>query len=524
MRILLVEPDFRRNSKSILGRRLANKTLPKPPDDESLWYPPIGLMKLSTFHKRRGDTVEFYYGCMSKDSFGTTGSWDRIYITTLFTFHWAKVMKTINHYKSLVCGDTNRIFVGGIMASLLPKKICETTGISPVVGLLSSPQKIGLCGNENIDVMEPDYKLLDNNLYAINDTYYAYATRGCRNQCPWCGVPIIEPGGIRNINIKDTITNMRKKYGDKSKLKLMDNNILASQDLNKIVGDLVELGYGRNPAIGSDLHKERVIDFNQGLDATFLTEENMKVLAELNIRPMRIAFDRIGEKDEYIRAVKIAKKYGVKVFSNYMLYNYRDTPKDLYDRLVVNISLNKHWKDKQGKTTASIYSYPMRYAPIDSTESPTLISQDNGVSIPTRPVDDPASNVNGIFWTKRFVRNIEIMKGAAHGSISPTYGLAKRTLGRTFKEFVANLYMPEELLRNRNKYERKVYGSEPKRVSGTGEIEAFRRFIWKLARKHDQRFTDFHRVVSKNSKPAIRNFLKNCRDKEMIRWLTLYLK
>jgi len=482
-------------------------------------------MKLATFHKNRGDEVHFFYGCTrERDLFDLSDSWDRIYITTLFTFQWEKTLETINHYKNLVQGDTSKVFVGGIMASLLPDKVYEATGIYPIKGIIRSPEQIDLPGTENIDFLAPDYDLLDNNLYAINDTYYAYTTRGCKNECPWCGVPILEPGGVYHIDIKEMLLSLRSKYGDKSKLKLMDNNILASPDLEKIVKELVELGYGRNMVTDTEPPKERVIDFNQGLDASFLTEENMKLLAELNIKPMRIAFDRIGEKDDYIRAIKTAKKYGVRIFSNYMLYNYQDSPKDLYERLIVNINLNKQWGNKHGKPTTSIYSYPMRYAPIDSTDSPTAISQEDGISVPRKPADNQSSIYNGIFWTKRFIRNIEIMKGAAYGSISPTPSLARRTVGKTFKEFVANLYMPEELLRYRNKYEQKVYKSEPERDPGTGAIESFSKFISKLLKTKGRGFMKFHNVVSKNSKKAIREFLPDCRDDEMKKWLNVYLR
>lgn len=524
MRILLVEPNYRRNSKSIIEKASAINSTSKRRADESLWYPPLGLMKLSTFHKMRGDEVHFVYGCISqRDLFDLSGSWDRIYITTLFTFQWVKTIETINHYKKLVWGDTGEVFVGGIMASLLPDKLYEATGIYPVKGVIKSPKQIGLPGTENIDFLAPDYGLLNNNLYAINSTYYAYTTRGCENECPWCGVPILEPGGVYYIDIREMIRSMRREHGDKPKLKLMDNNVLASSDLEKVVEDLIELGYGRNMVTNTDPPRERIIDFNQGLDASFLTEENMRLLAKLNIKPMRIAFDRVGEKDEYLRALKIAKKYGVRVFSNYMLYNYQDTPKGLYERLIVNINLNRRWRNKKGKPTASIYSYPMRYAPIDNTDSPTAISQENGICVPAMPVDNQNGTYNGIFWTKRFVRNIEIMKGAAHGSISPTPSLARRTIGNTFKEFVANLYMPEELLRYRNKYEQKVYKFEPKREPGIGEIERFRDFIFKILRTKGERFATFHNVVSKNSRQAIREFLQSCKDDEIKKWLSYYL-
>ena len=521
MKVLLVEPDYRRNSHSSIERAKENSN---HIDDESLWYPPLGLMKLSRFHNEREDEVQFVYGCVEKRGlFDIAESWDRVYITTLFTYQWGKIIDTINYYKELVWGDASKIFVGGIMASLLSEELKKKTGVKVISGVLNSPEKIGLPGSGNIDRLPPDYSILDNRLYAINDTYYAYSSRGCINRCSWCGVPRIERKFVPYINIKGILEKLRKEYGDKPKLKLMDNNVLASPYLEKIVSDLIQLGYGKNSYTDNEQHKERVIDFNQGLDASFLTEEKMKILSKLNIKPMRIAFDRIGEKEEYINAIKIAKRYGIKSFSNYMLYNFVDSPKDLYERLRINIDFNQKWK-KGRKSKANIYSYPMRYAPIDSTDSPTDICQENGVGIPQKLDANKARSYNGVFWTKKFVRNIEVMKGVAHGSISPTPTLAKRTIGKTYYEFLANLYMPEELLRNRNVYEKKVYEHEPERKPGTGDIEKFRSFIYELLNKKGNRFLEFHNVVAINSKKEIRNYMGKCKDKTIKKWLNFYIK
>ena len=523
MRVLLVEPDYRRNSRSI-REHIRTENPPKKRDDESLWYPPIGLMKLARFHKNRSDEVHFVYGCEGKgEIFNASESWDRIYITTLYTYHWNKIIETINYYKEIVWGDTEKIFVGGIMASLLHKDLTAKTGVNVIEGVLNSPKQIGLHGNTDIDLLPPDYSILDSRLYAINDTYYAYTSRGCINSCSWCGVPIIEPKFVRYIDIKRMMNKLRKEYGDKPRLKLMDNNVMASPFLNNIVSDLIDLGYGKNSYTDSEPKRERVIDFNQGLDASFFTEDKMRIIAELNIKPMRIAFDRIEEKEEYVKAIEIAKKHGVKIFSNYMLYNFMDSPKDLYERLMVNIELNEKWR-KENKTGFSIYSYPMRYAPIKSTDSPTEISQENGICVPEKPKNEDYSAYNGVFWTRRFVRNIEIMKGVAHGSISATPSLARRTIGETYNEFLANLYMPEELLRNRNTYEKKIYKDEPKRKFGTGDVERFRAFISGLLSKKDDRFMQFHNAVSKNRRGEIRKCIAKCKDRTMKKWLNFYMK
>ena len=158
MRVLLVEPDYK--SK----------------------FPPFGLLKIGTFHKNRGDEVTFVRGQTEPEY------WDRTYITTLFSFHHEKIIKTILHYKDMLRGDSTRIFVGGGYATLCPQNIYEATGIYPLKGLLDKPNMLGL-GEVNVDSMIPDYELLDDlhkNTgydYGLKNCYFGYATRGCVNKC-----------------------------------------------------------------------------------------------------------------------------------------------------------------------------------------------------------------------------------------------------------------------------------------------------------------------------------------------------
>lgn len=525
MRILLIEPDYRHGSSSFVK----NATAPgaKKLDDESLWYPPIGLLKLATFHKRRGDEVRFVVGrdkdaVKEQDLFSHELLWDRIYITTLFTFDWKNVVETIEFYKEAVGGSTGKIFVGGIMASIMPNDIYEETNIQPIVGILDSARKIGFDEDTDIDALPPDYEVLPPNIYAINDTYYAYATRGCTKKCPWCGVPDIEPVYCEYIDIKPMIYELRALYGDKSRLKLMDNNVLASPNLEQIVADLVELGYGRGQKTKPEstaTPRTRVIDFNQGLEATHINETNIALIEQLHIKPMRIAFDRLSYKDLYTNAVDIAQRHGFKEFSNYMLYNEKDTPRDLYERLKINININQSWRDENGKSAAAIYSYPMRFAPIKD-DSPEHLnrSRDYVPPAPSREIDF----LQDARWTKRFTRNIEIIKGASHGAISPTPSLALRAIGESYHEFITNMYMPEELLRNRDKYEARIYPNNPDRKPGNGEIEEFREFILRLLSKQDEVFLEFHNAVSPCTKDAIKQAFKTCKNPEVKKWLEKY--
>lgn len=518
MRILLVEPEYRKPP----SRRPPKGS--KRLDDETLWYPPLGLMKLARYHKLRGDEVRFVVGrdreAVWGDLFSPPKPWDRVYITTLFTFNFADVMKTILYYIEAVGGTRSKVLVGGIMATLMRREIFAETGIVPILGTIDSARKIGIDDDTDIDLISPDYSILDDR-YGINDTYYAYTSRGCTNKCAWCGVPELEPKFIPYIDIKQTMEQLRDEFGDKATLKLMDNNILASPQLEKIVQDLVDLGYGRNDKTDTKPRRQRVVDFNQGLDATHLTEDKMKLLSVLNVQPMRIAFDRAREKPDYVRAVRLAHEHGVRKFSNYMLYNFRDTPKDLYERLRVNIELNEEWvSGDEGNRSGKIYSYPMRYAPIRDPDGTGRNRQRDVVPEEAAPTTGKAADV---VWTRRFIRNVEIMKGAANGAISPTPTLAWRTVGHSYEEFLENLYMPEELIRYRNRHERKVYAHEPERDSGSGKVEEFRKFLRKLFLEGGERLAFFHSAVMGNSTAEVRAALEGLEDGELREWLKLYV-
>ena len=105
--ILLVEPGYR------------NK------------YPPLGLMKIAAYHGPFGkkDNVVFVKG----DRAEVVGRpWDRVYVTTLFSFEWKEISKSIE-YAIKVAGSPRKVFVGGIAASLMHEQfIKELSGVGCV--------------------------------------------------------------------------------------------------------------------------------------------------------------------------------------------------------------------------------------------------------------------------------------------------------------------------------------------------------------------------------------------------------
>lgn len=413
-------------------------------------------MKLSTFHKQRGDEVLF---CKGEDKTLIGKSFDRIYINSLFTFEWKKTQKSIKFAYKL-SSNKNIIYLGGIAATLLTDFIkSEEPEINVVSGLLNIPGKLNIPNDEKIDTLPPDYSILDQITYKYptDDAYFSYATRGCGMNCSFCAVQKLEPIYVDYVCIKEQINNVIKQCGTKRNLMLMDNNVLKSPQLSKIVDDIVSLGFGKgakyvNPKTNKLV--KRHVDFNQGLDANFLTQDKANLLAKLELNPVRIAFDHIQQKEKYIKAIRTCFNAGLRSFSNYLLYNsdeaswkgqqYKaDSPADLYTRLKINVdlkeSLQKELDEAGIKEKVQIYSFPMRYIPLVDTERGYI----------------------GTYWNKKHLRAIQVFLTPTQGKGVSSHTFFNASFGATLDEFLLNLDMPENIMVRRGSYIKKVSDSKP---------------------------------------------------------------
>ena len=123
-------------------------------------YPPIGLMKISYFHKYiHHDYVRFAKGKLP-DAYKDK-KWDRVYVTTLFTFEWERTKQAIE-YALTVAKDPTQVYTGGILATLMPDLIAKHfPTVKNNTGLLNRKGTLGLEHEECIDTMTLDYGILD---------------------------------------------------------------------------------------------------------------------------------------------------------------------------------------------------------------------------------------------------------------------------------------------------------------------------------------------------------------------------
>ena len=598
-------------------------------------FPPIGLMKLATYFKLRGDDVVFYKGdmkdflinditndCVDKlkqldgsinwklradriatfikyrkksdlDKIGLEDSeyaillypwlehfknfyhkkeyikhpkWDWVGVTTLFTFYWKITIETIEFAKLLV-KDKKNLMIGGVLASIQPKEIEEATGIKPHCGTLHTPYKdIDEDNPYIIDELPLDYSILDEIDYEYPDSgaFYSYSTRGCIRHCAFCAVPILEPQYQSYLPLKERIERTRRLYGDQQNLLLMDNNVLASENLAEIIEDIRSCGFTpgakyvepnqynlaiRNLRLGMNdrayirkswkllkelnemrslneeartfiyrvreenglLHvntctKEalirtykdfapyfekkyakqkgrlRYIDFNQGVDARLFNDERVSLLSRIPVRPLRIAFDDIKTEKAYTKALSMSVNAGMKDFSNYLLYNFKDTPQDLYHRLRVNVDLCE-------TLDVSIYSFPMKYHPIRGEHSHDR-------------------DYIGEHWNRKYIRAIQAILNATKGKIGRGVSFFEKAFGRNEEEYMELLIMPETFLLFRFFFEHLGY-TQQWREAMSELTDAEREELYPIIFKND--FNHIDELTENEKFRHILKFYKNYR-------------
>lgn len=427
-------------------------------------YPPIGLMKISYFHKYiHNDYVRFAKGKLP-DVFNGK-KWDRVYVTTLFTFEWPKTKEAIEYALSVV-KDPSQVYTGGILATLMPELIAESFPmIKNNIGLLDKKGTLGLEHEECIDRLTLDYGILDDiadeYVYPAHDAYFTYMTRGCGMKCAFCAVQTLEPEYNPYISITETIKKVDEQFGPKKDLLLMDNNVLRSPKFDDIIDEIKELGFAKgatyiNPKTGKRV--QRFVDFNQGLDAFLLTPHKAKRLGELAIRPARIAFDHIEDVEAYKKAIRLCAQSGITHMSNYLLYNgvdftgkghsyQADTPEDLYERMHISMDLQEELIESTGHKIA-IFSFPMRYIPLE----------------------DLKRGFVGTHWNPKYLRALQRMLIPTQGKGVSSRSFFEADFGKNAEEFVRYLAMPESHLGWRGNF-------IPRRNETTVDLKA-RKAVW----------------------------------------------
>ena len=217
-------------------------------------FPNISLMKLSAWHKGRGDSVEWYDPMFS-------GHMDKVYLSKVFSF--------TPDYEFPIDADVIIRGGGGYCITLVDGK--EQFDKEKDVPL---PYEI--------EHIYPDYSIYPE---LTKDTAFGFLSRGCPRGCDFCIVGKKE--GRHSIKVAD----LSEFWRGQRKIVLCDPNILACPDWRDLLQQLADSGAG--------------IDFNQGLDIRLMTEEKARMLNAIKIKEIHFAWDRYEDKDKVVPKLKM---------------------------------------------------------------------------------------------------------------------------------------------------------------------------------------------------------------------------
>lgn len=223
-------------------------------------YPNLALMKLSAYHKAKGDEVYLNFPLDRPDI---------TYASCVFT--WNGKRKSQIPDGAIVAGPGI-----DIKAELPPK----------------------------VEHMKPDYSLYPNASPSVAGSSVGFTSRGCIRRCPWCIVP------EKERQIKPWARIYEFWDHQHQRITLLDNNLLAAPNWKQTMEDIIAEGLE--------------VDINQGLDIRLLNEENLEYLNRVRAKELRFAFDDISYERAVRTGIELLLANGIRSrkLSFYVLYGF----------------------------------------------------------------------------------------------------------------------------------------------------------------------------------------------------------
>lgn len=236
-------------------------------------FPNLPLMKLSAWHKSKGDHVEWYEPLLS-------GHMDKVYMSKVFTF--------TPDYQYFV--DADVVQKGG-------------TGYFYPDGGEPLP--------EEVEHIYPDYSL-----YGITDTAYGFLTRGCPRGCDFCIV------GKKEGRCSVKVADLSEFWRGQKNIVLLDPNMFACPDWRELSQQLID--------------SKAWVDSSQGCDIRIMTEEKADYIKQMKIKQIHFAWDRYEDKEIIIpkfKAFKEITQWDKRKLPVYVLVNFNTTLEQDLDRI-----------------------------------------------------------------------------------------------------------------------------------------------------------------------------------------------
>jgi hypothetical protein len=232
-------------------------------------------MKISAWHKKRGDDVSWYYPLIS-------GKMDRVYMSKVFSF--------TPDYEYYI--DADEVIKGG-------SGYC----ISLVDGKEVFDKSKDIELPYEIEHIYPDY-----GIYGIEDTAYGFLSRGCPRGCEFCHV------AAKEGQCSKKVADLSEFWRGQKNIVLCDPNIIACREWKDLLQQLID--------------SNAIVNINQGIDIRIMTEEKAKMIKKLRVDSVHFVWDRYEDKDLIVPKFKAFKEitgWKARKTSVYVLTNFDTT-------------------------------------------------------------------------------------------------------------------------------------------------------------------------------------------------------
>ena len=202
-------------------------------------FPNLALMRISAYHKKRGDEVEWW--------FSNFVHYDIVYMSKIFSSSYSEDTEEPYNVDKIIKGGT-----GYAIQTVDGKEIYDKSKDPDL-----PPE---------IEHMFPDYSIYPEFKFAVSMT-----SRGCPRGCPFCHVAAKE--GRCAVKVAD----VSDFWDGQEEIQVLDPNLTACKDKRDLMQQYLDT--------------KAMIEFNQGLDIRLLDSYDMEDINKMRIKRLHFAWD-----------------------------------------------------------------------------------------------------------------------------------------------------------------------------------------------------------------------------------------